>query len=92
MIELPTGHKYIWLYTDATIEQTKRHLGRCAADPNHPLTWLQAAHLTKLMRAQEMKEQWGQPGNLADLDFSNNETTDGGWDYTNDALDQRDED
>lgn len=86
-VEFGNGHTYLFTYTDATRDEMKQHIGRCAADPQHPLTWLHAAQICKLIRCQEMGTEWD---GIAATDAD--ESTDGGWDYTNDALDQLDDD
>ena len=47
---LHRGHRYVYRFTDATRVQTMRLIGQQASDPEHPLTWFQAAQLSHQMK------------------------------------------
>lgn len=56
--QMPNGEHYVFIYNEDTEQQAMKHLGKCAADPSHPLTWHNVAQMTKLMRAARLEREW----------------------------------
>ena len=57
---MQNGETFLYIYNESTRCDMMRHLGHCAADPTHPLTWLDVANLTRLMREAAIERQWAQ--------------------------------
>lgn len=51
-------HRHLFFYTESTRVETMKHLGKLAADPNHPMNWHDVAEMTKRMRAMQLEIEW----------------------------------
>ena len=56
--EMSNGENFLFIYNDSTRGEMMRHLGECAADPMHPLRWLDVARMTQMMREAAIERQW----------------------------------